>query len=252
VLPIARVFGLSIQAPLLAVLIGFGLAVELARRLATRYNLDANTLTNVLTNAIFAFILGARLGYVIVNAPSYLKDPLGALALNTTAMLPWAGWVAALIFTVLSLHRKRVLTIDLARAILPAACVLGMGLAVSDLLSGANFGIPAALPWSIDLWGARRHPVQVYEFLVWGVILIALLWANWRKIPAGALVWLAIALAAVGRVWVDGYRAEVPLLLGVRVTQLAGVLVALVALWLLEEAMKPAPTPVLNQPEVSE
>jgi len=65
-------------------------------------------------------------------------------------------------------------------------------------------------------------------------------------------VWLAIALAAVGRVWVDGYRAEVPLLLGVRVTQLAGVLVALVALWLLEEAMKPAPTPVLNQPEVSE
>jgi len=44
----------------------------------------------------------------------------------------------------------------------------------------------------------------------------------------------------------------VPLLLGVRVTQLAGVLVALVALWLLEEAMKPAPTPAVIQSEVSE
>lgn len=251
-LPIARVFGLSLQTPLLAALIGFALAVELARRLALRRGLDGNTIANALANSIFAFILGGRFGYVFSNLSSYLKDPLGALALNTTALLPWTGWLAATLFTVWAMRRKHILKVELAHVLLPAACVLGMGLAVSDLLSGNNFGIPTTLPWAINLWGALRHPVQVYEFLMLGLVLIALLRIDTRNPPASAFMWIGIALVAFGRVGVDGFRAEVPLLVGLRVTQLTGVLITLVALWQLGEGLKPANNPIEIAPEVQQ
>ena len=251
-LPIARVFGLSLQTPLLAVLIGLMLAVELARRLASQRGLDGNTIANALANSMFAFVLGARLGYVFSNLSSYLKDPFGALALNTTAMLPWTGWLAAAVFAAWTLHRKHTLKVELAHVLLPAACVLGMGLAVSDLLSGNNFGTPTTLPWAINLWGALRHPVQVYEFLMLGLALIALLRINTRNRPTHAYIWIGIALVAFGRVWVDGFRAEVPLLVGLRVTQLAGVLITLVALWQLGEGLKPANNPIEIAPEVQQ
>lgn len=248
-LPIARVFGLSLQTPLVAVLIGFALAVELARRLALRRGLDGNTIANTLANSMFAFVLGARLGYVFSNLSSYLKDPLGALALNTTALLPWTGWLAATVFSAWTLHRKHTLKVELAHVLMPAACVLGMGFAVSDLLSGNNYGTPTTLPWAINLWGALRHPVQVYEFLVLGMVLIALLQTDTRNPPASAFTWIGIALVAFGRVGVDGFRAEVPLLIGLRVTQLAGVLITLVALWQLGEELKSSNKPIEITPE---
>jgi phosphatidylglycerol:prolipoprotein diacylglycerol transferase len=237
-LPIARVFGLSIQTPLLATLIGVALAIELARRLANRRGLDSNTIAGVLTNSIFAFALGARLGYVLTHWPSYLKDPLGILALNTTAMLAWAGWLAAAAYAGWALWRKRLLTPALLHALLPATCVFALGQSLADLLSGDRFGTPApaAMPWAINLWGVMRHPVQLYESLAWGMVLMALLWAEYRQWPTPVLFWLALALGAVVCVVVDGFRAEVPLAFGMRVSQLAGVLVASMALWILGRA----------------
>ena len=243
-LPIARVFGLSLQTPVLAVLVGFALAVELARRLALQRDLDGNAIANALSNSVFAFVLGARLGYVLINLQSYLKDPLGALALNTTALLPWAGWLAALVYAAWTLHRQHALTIELADVLVPAVCVLGMGLALADLLSGDHFGTPTTVPWAINLWGALRHPVQVYECLTWGLVLMALLWAERFHLPKGALIWVGIALIAFGWVWVDGFRAEVPLMLGLRTTQLAGLVISLIALWLLGEMLKLAVRPI--------
>ena len=69
----------------------------------------------------------------------------------------------------------------------PAACVFGMGLALSDLLSGNNFGTPTTLPWAINLWGALRHPVQMYEFIALGVVLMALVWVDRRNWPTALI-----------------------------------------------------------------
>ena len=251
-LPIARVFGLSLQTPLLALLMGVVLAIELARRIAPQRGLDGNILSGILANSLFAFILGARLGYVITSLPSYLKNPLGALALNTTALLPWAGWLVAIAFSAWSLRRKQLLIAALLDVLAPAACVFGMGLALSDLLSGNNFGTPTTLPWAINLWGALRHPVQMYEFIALGVVLMALVWADRRNLPTGALVLLGIGLAAFARVLVDGFRAEVPLVLGLRITQLAGVFIAVIALWLWGEVLQTLTKPIESAQEAQQ
>ncbi len=49
---------------------------------------------------------------------------------------------------------------------------------LANLASGDAFGAPSSLPWAIELWGAARHPVQIYEAVAAGLIL-------WVCRPAG-------------------------------------------------------------------
>ena len=107
-------------------------------------------------------------------------------------------------------------------------------------------------PWAINLWGALRHPVQMYEFIALGVVLMALVWADRRNLPTGALVLLGIGLAAFARVLVDGFRAEVPLVLGLRITQLAGVFIAVIALWLWGEVLQTLTKPIESAQEAQQ
>ena len=250
-LPIARVFGLTIQTPLLATMMGFALASSLAGREAARRGLDGNVITNALFYGLIAGVLGARIGYVLLNLSAYTRDPLGALALNPTALSPWTGWPLAVGFAVWTVRRKRMLNMKLLDILAPPTIVFVMGLALADFLSGNAFGTPSTLPWAVALWNASRHPVQVYEFITLGVILVGLIVVSRRlpdMLPKGGLALLAVALYAAVRILVDGFRANVPLLLGLRITQLAGVLIAATALWLLGEWLVLRPDVTALQP----
>jgi len=243
-LPIARLFGLAIQTPLLATMLGFALASSLAGREAARRGLDGNALVNALYYGLLAGVIGARIGYVLLNLPAYERDPLGALALNPTALLYWAGWPAAIGVAACYLWQRRLLDRQVLDVLAPAAVVFTMGLAIGDFLSGSAFGTPSTLGWAVNLWNVSRHPVQLYEFLALVVILVTLM-AVPRMLPGvlldGGLALLAVALYALARVFVDGFRADVPLVLSLRVTQVAGVLIAVTALWLLREWLVPRP-----------
>jgi hypothetical protein len=52
--------------------------------------------------------------------------------------------------------------------------VFALSLSLSHLASGEAFGAPADLPWSLELWGARRHPSQIYEVIVASLTLLFL------------------------------------------------------------------------------
>jgi len=54
-----------------------------------------------------------------------------------------------------------------------AAVMIAIGLA--HIASGDAFGSPADLPWAIQLWGARRHPTQIYETLAAALIFASTL-----------------------------------------------------------------------------
>ena len=272
-LPIVRIFALTIQTPLLAIMIGVTLAMSVAGRQADQRGLDGNAVANALWSALIAGVLGARIGYVLLNWQAYARDPLDALALNTTALSPWMGWLTALVFGSWQLWRQRGLNVKLLDALAPAMAVLAVGLAVGDLLSGNAYGTPAKVPWAINVWNANRHPVQIYGALALLLILVLLL-ALPRTWPDGAVMLCFVALYAFAqpldhpsegglraarpgcrgfaRVLVDGFRADVPLLLGLRVTQLAGVLIAAKALWLLGELLQASPMSVLRNTQPTE
>jgi prolipoprotein diacylglyceryltransferase len=102
------------------------------------------------------------------------------------------------------------------------------------------------VPWSISLFGVRRHPVQLYEIFV-GFLALATWWTALRRphLP-GHLFLVSAAVYAAGRLFVDAFRAD-PWLTsgGYHVLQIISLLVVLASLFLLalrtgsEEASPP-------------
>ncbi|MCL4410283.1 MAG: prolipoprotein diacylglyceryl transferase, partial [Gammaproteobacteria bacterium] len=135
------------------------------------------------------------------------------------------------------LWRNKMLRTDLLDIATPGAIVFVMGLTLGAFLNGDAYGIPAQLPWSIYLWGEWRHPVQLYELAGLALVLATLLFLQRRRFSTGVTVLTAVVMVACLRVLVDAYRADVPTLIGLRVTQLAGVVIAVTALWLLSERL---------------
>jgi prolipoprotein diacylglyceryltransferase len=240
VAPILQVFGLSIQAAPLALLAGAVAGLWLAGRLAPRRGIDGAAISDAGFYGVLAGLAAARAGYVLVNWPAYAAEPWSALIPGTSALLPWSGWPAGIAVAAWVLRRRRAFTRHLPDVLAPGAAAFGIGAALAGHLSGDTFGVAAELPWSVAAWGALRHPVAVYEMIALALIAAGLVWLFRRPAPAGAVALAGVALYAFARVAVDGFRDGVPLVLGVRVTQAAGLVIGGVALWLLASLLADA------------
>ncbi|MDQ7029744.1 MAG: prolipoprotein diacylglyceryl transferase [Ardenticatenia bacterium] len=233
-IPVLTVGGVAVQTRGLVMLLAFWLAFQAIDRAARRVDLAPDDFWNAGLVAFLAGMLGARLGYVVQFWPIYRAAPATALALNVRDMY----WPVGVFMGVL------VLAGWLYRAGVPlrrAADVLIIGLAVAwamaglgALLSGDAYGIPTAMPWGVELWGARRHPVQLYE-LVAGLGVAAWLWRQLGRRPFdGWLALVGIGLMAAARLVVEAFRATSALVAGeYRLRQIQMWLILLGALALL-------------------
>lgn len=238
-LPIAQVFGFSIQTGPLAIVLAFVAAVGLTGRLARWRGLDGAAIGDALFYGALAGLAGARAGYVALNWPAYAAEPLSALMPSLTALLPWTGWLAGAGFAAGYLRHRRAGAATLPDVLAPGAVVLAIGLALASFLSGDEVGLPTALPWGVAVGGAVRHPVQLYECLALAAILAGSLWGLRRKTPAWAVALAVLAAYGAARVLVDGFRADLAVIAGVRATQLAALVTSLAALWLLDRRLRP-------------
>ena len=111
------------------------------------------------------------------------------------------------------------------------------GIAIADLgalLAGLNPGTPApqGLPWAVNLWGVARHPSQAYEALAALAVAGLILWMIMHGSRPGAAALAALAGYGLSRWLLEPFRAESATVLGgLRLAQLLGLAVALVALW---------------------
>jgi prolipoprotein diacylglyceryltransferase len=132
---------------------------------------------------------------------------------------------------------------DVFALTLPPMYALG---AVGLLMSGEAFGQPTDLPWAIDLLGTSRHPTQIYIVLAalftWGVLG----WLAQREPPAGGLAVAFLGLHGLSLLLTEALRADsLTLPAGLRITQIVGLLLLLLALgiwraWLVRLANPPA------------
>ncbi len=233
--PIIQVFGFSVQAGPLATLVGFVAGLWLSSRLAALRRLDGGAINDAGFYGAVAGLIAARAGYVVVHWPAYAAEPLSALMPGLTALLPWTGWPVGLAVAGWIAWRKGLLRADLLDVLAPGIALMGMGLAGAALLNGESLGQPTTLPWAVMIWGENRHPVPVYELAALAVIALGCVRLLGWGLPAGAVGLGALAAYAFARVVIDGFRADAPVLAGLRVTQMAGVVVCAVALWMLGE-----------------
>lgn len=233
-LPVIQIGPLALQTAGLILVVGFWLAVEIAGRQGRQLGLDAGVIQNAGLYGALAGIVGARVTYVIEYWPVYRENLLGIVSLNPQTLSLTPGVVVGLAVTIAYLQRKEIPARPLLDAIAPGAAIFAASLALANLASGAAFGIETGVPWAIELWDARRHPLQLYEFAA-ALGILAIVWRVGHRAPAPGLRFLLfVALYGGARLMLASLQATSQLLFGgFRTAQVAGWLATLIALGLM-------------------
>ncbi len=188
--PVALSLGpLSIRWYGLAYLVGFVLAGVVMYRTAQHWKLNVtlDDVLNLMAGISFGVIVGARLFYVIFyGAGYYVAHPLDAFALSQGGMSFHGGLVGAVI--------GGSIVCKASGLSIPTICDLGvigapLGLffgRCANFINGELWGKPTNLPWGVmfETGGAvYRHPSQLYEALLEGLLMFAILYVLSRKYP---------------------------------------------------------------------
>jgi prolipoprotein diacylglyceryl transferase len=230
-MPVLQVGPLAIQLPGLLLLAGVWLGSSVVEKQGRRLKLPVAALSNLVFIGLVAGLLGARLWYALRFLEVYLDNPLSLLSLNpATLSLPGGvltGFVAAYGYA----RRKGLAFWPTLDALTPGLAAFGVAYGFANLASGDAFGAPSELPWAIELWGARRHPSQIYEILFSGLTFAAIGELAYRR-PFPGLLFLAWAsIASASRLFLEAFRGDSVIVLGtLRLAQLLSLGVLLAAM----------------------
>ena len=233
-LPILQLGPLALPVYPISLLLAFWVGLALSARAASRLGVDGDHIWNAGLYGLLATIIFGRLGHVIAFWPAYRIQPLDIVGLNAQAFLWGPGLLAGVIVAAWYIRRHKLPWVTVLDAAAPGVLI---GLVIANLgalLAGNDVGAPANLPWSVELWGVPRHPVQLYaalgELITLAVVLHALSKPS-RPGTAALLGMLGWGLTA----WlIEPFRAEsVVIVAGIRLWQAIGLSAALVALWVL-------------------
>ncbi len=126
-------------------------------------------------------IVGGRLGYVVFYEPSqYLSDPLAAFAVWRGGMSFHGGLLGAVLAVGLFARGQKVPFLSVADVI---ACVAPLGIffgRMANFVNGELWGRESDLPWAMVFpapaaGNVARHPSQLYEAALEGLLLLGIL-----------------------------------------------------------------------------
>lgn len=129
---------------------------------------------------IICLVLGGRLGYVFFyNASYYLQHPLEILATWHGGM-SFHGGVLGIIIGGFIFCRKKGLNFLETADIYVITTPIGLGLGrIGNFVNGELYGRVSDVPWAMvfpDGGPLARHPSQLYEALLEGVLLFIICW----------------------------------------------------------------------------
>ena len=174
----------------LAYVLGFVCAAAIIYFVAKRWKLgmSEDNLLTLMVCAIVGVVLGARIGYVLFYGDGYyLAHPLEILAFNQGGMSFHGGLVGLLIGGAVAARMTRIpfLTLaDLGSIAAPVGLFFGR---CANFVNGELWGAPTDGPLGVVFGGAAgmmpRHPSQLYEAVLEGLVIFCVLFALSRKRP---------------------------------------------------------------------
>lgn len=178
---------------------------------------------SLLTWIILGVILGGRLGFVLVYQPGYyLAHPAQILQVWEGGMSFHGGLAGATVAGFLFARRNRIPASavgDSMAMVIPVGLGLGR---IANFINAELWGHPTTLPWGVIFPGqggvcppdwlvvCARHPTQLYEAGLEGLLLGLIMWLLVTRLGALKRPWLVtgvfLALYGLSRVLVEVWR----------------------------------------------
>lgn len=156
-------------------------------------------------------ILGGRLGYVLFYQFSYfMQHPAEILAVWQGGMSFHGGFLGVLVSMWIFARKYKLKWLSIMDFVAPLV-PLGLGAGrMGNFINGELWGRPTDLPWGMIFMQADslpRHPSQLYQFAVEGVVLFGLLWwYSSKPRPIGAISAVFLMVYGAGRFLVEFAR----------------------------------------------
>jgi phosphatidylglycerol:prolipoprotein diacylglycerol transferase len=153
-------------------------------------------------------IAGGRLGYMLFyGADQLLEDPLSVVRIWDGGMSFHGGLLGVIVALALCARRRALPFLPLMDFVAPLVPIgLGAG-RLGNFINGELWGKPTDVPWAVIVQGTPRHPSQLYEAALEGVVLFAVLWAwSARPRPPGSVCGLFLLLYGIFRFVVEFVR----------------------------------------------
>ena len=200
----------------LAYLFGIIAAWILIIKNVKKYNLDLTRaqLDDMIFNITLGIILGGRIFYVLFyNFEMFLSSPLEIFALWHGGMSFHGGLVGAILGIYYSARKTKhpfLMLSDLAALYTPIGLFLGR---LANFVNDELWGRVSDVPWAVKFPNGGylpRHPSQIYEALLEGVLLFALLNFLWRfkcvREKNGVISGVFLTFYALCRILIENFR----------------------------------------------
>jgi phosphatidylglycerol:prolipoprotein diacylglycerol transferase len=229
-------------------LLSFGIGFLLFRKLAQTGHTELppeKTADFITWTAVFGVMLGGRLGWALFYGWREIQEnPLRLLEVWKGGMSSHGGLLGVVLFTLFWSRKNRISWTSLGDSISAIAPVGIFLVRMANFINGELYGKPAgepgqtpSVPWAVvfpqelesppplDLLRSEsalrqtlletlppRHPSQIYEGLLEGVLLFLILWTlhTCVRLPRGAVTGIFFLLYPAARIFAELFREPDP------------------------------------------
>src|SRR5499427_7525044 len=194
---------------MLSFIIGFFVMRRYAKY--RKLNMSTDDLYDLLFYLILGVMVGGRLGYVLFyDLSTYIRNPLSIFAIWQGGMSFHGGFVGMVLATIWITRKKRWdfwQIADLVSAVAP----IGLGLGrIGNFINGELYGRATNVAWAMvfpEGGNVPRHPSQIYEVLLEGLLLFFILrWIYRKNFYRGTVFWALLAFYGLFRFLVEFVR----------------------------------------------
>jgi len=174
-------------------------------------NLSKEKYENLLFQLMLGVIIGGRLGYIIFyNLSYYIRNPLHIFATWQGGMSFHGGALGVIILGYIFCKKNNLSFLKMAD---PAMSIVAIGLGLGRLGNFINaelYGRITNVPWAMIFPNSDdkpRHPSQLYEFFLEGVVLFIICFLLYKKkLRDGIVFWAFILIYGIFRFLVEYTR----------------------------------------------
>lgn len=193
--------------------IGIGTVWFLARRRTEQpgFPWTAAQIEDLIFYTALGLVIGGRLGYILFyNFTAFIQNPLMIFRVWEGGMAFHGGMLGAFAGMWLFARRHGALFSDVTDFIAPYVPIGLFTGRIGNFINGELWGKPTDLPWGMVFPGGGlepRHPSQLYEAFLEGIVLLAILqWFRRRSPPRMAVSGMFLLLYGLFRFAIEFVR----------------------------------------------